>query len=365
MGLLLNRRQFLAGVGAVAAARPGIAGPKSTSFDPWIPSLPEVEAAMLSNSVPGVSMTVEGKIVRTLHIGVRGRKDIDDPELDAVGPDTLFQCASCSKTVTALVVLALVRDGVLSLDRPVNLDLGDWELTGPGALFVTPALLLSHTAGTNVSGFSGFPALSQRVPTLDEVLNGVAPANNRRIRVTDLPNSIYSYSGGGFTVLQKLIESVTGERFASAAERLVLRPLGMARSTFLTLPGDASDFALAHDGDGNVVPSGFNIYAASAAAGLWTTSFDLSRVARAIIRSFNGKEGAFLPQDLAQRMLTVVRNSAGLGLFLYGDYEFRHSGINMGYRALLFGNVGTGLAGAVLTNGANGDQLYPVLQGLI
>ena len=73
----------------------------------------------------------------------------------AVEKETLFQVASCSKTVTALAVLTLVRDGRIDLDAPVNRYLSRWQLPGPRGAAATIAELMSHTAGTTVHGFEG------------------------------------------------------------------------------------------------------------------------------------------------------------------------------------------------------------------
>lgn len=66
-----------------------------------------------------------------------------------VRPETRFQAASISKTLTAVAALRLVQQGKLALDRPVNAQLRTWTLpAAPGIDVdkVTPRALLSHTA---------------------------------------------------------------------------------------------------------------------------------------------------------------------------------------------------------------------------
>jgi hypothetical protein len=94
-----------------------------------------------------------------------------------------------------------------------------------------------------------------------------------------------------------------------------------------------------------------------AAAGLWTTPGDLARAVLAIIRSSHGVAGAFLPQALAQAMLTPVVEDAGLGVFFAGNNLFTHVGANIGYRALFIADAAAERATVVMTNGDNGDPV--------
>ncbi len=47
------------------------------------------------------------------------------------------------------------------------------------------------------------------------------------------PGEQFSYSGEGFLYLQKAVEAITGEKIHALAERLVLQPFAMARSSFI------------------------------------------------------------------------------------------------------------------------------------
>ena len=52
------------------------------------------------------------------------------------------------------------------------------------------------------------------------------------VRITMEPGRQWSYSNGGYTLLQLAIEEVTGEPFARYMQREVLDPLGMTHSSF-------------------------------------------------------------------------------------------------------------------------------------
>lgn len=127
--------------------------------------------------------------------------------------------------------------GWVDLDAPVETYLKRWRL--PASEFdnrqVTIRRLLSHTAGlTDGLGYGGF-APGQPVQPLAELLSKAADASPGRdgvVKVGVQPGSEWRYSGGGYALLQLMIEDVTGEPFAAYMKRAVLKPLGMDSSSF-------------------------------------------------------------------------------------------------------------------------------------
>lgn len=322
----MTRRRLIA---TAAAAGIVAAGPRAAGAGP---------------SEVGYQVTIcDGDRSRSMHGGLaaRGRP---------VTETTLFQAASCSKTVAALAVMSLVRDGRLDLDRPVNDYLTRWKLAGRCAPRATAAALMSHTAGTSVSGFPGYPA-GTPVPTVTQILEGAAPANTDAVRADRLICGRFRYSGGGTTVLHLLIEEVSGHSFADYSRAAVLDPLGVSGATFDLDP--AGEIALGHRADGSVVAGGYHRYPESAAAGLWCRAVDLARIMRGIVAAVRGEKDAMLPVDLAKRMINPFRRKAALGVFSDHARAIWHDGSNAGYRSLMTADVGTGrVIGAVSNSDA-------------
>ena len=317
--------------------------------------------------VPGISVAVveDGRVVWARAFGVADRATGR-----GVTPETMFQAASISKPVAASGALALVDQGVLSLDRPVNEQLTSWQV--PAHDFAEPVTLrrlLTHTAGLTVHGFPGY-STDGPVPTVGQVLNGAPPANTAAVRVDLQPGSRWRYSGGGITVAQLLMTDVTGEPFPALMDRLVLRPLGMQHSTFEQPPSGArsAQAATAHGPDGQPVPGRFHLYPEMAAAGLWTTPSDLARWAAAISAAFNGEAGGPIRPETARAMLTSTGGGNlgewGLGIALRGegqDLLFWHTGINKGFRASLWAYPRRRQAVVIMANGDQGNEvLAPV-----
>lgn len=315
---------------------------------------------MAHHHVPGVSVA----LLEAGHIAwAEGYGAKTFGETEPIMPETRFQAASISKPVAAACALRLVERGLLALDEDVNLKLTSWqvpegELTGTEK--VTLRRLLSHSAGLTVRGFRGYAA-GEAVPTTLQVLSGEAPANSEPVVVDLVPGTQLRYSGGGYTVLQQLIEDVTEQTFTEAVRTHVLEPTGMKHSTYEQPLPEAlePEVATAHTPAGATVPGGWHTYPEQAAAGLWTTPTDLARFALALQASLRGDEGALLSAHTVREMLTAQLGSFGLGLEVKrhgGETWFSHNGANEGYRCALLA-VTTGQGVVVMTNGDNGASL--------
>ena len=138
-------------------------------------------------------------------------------------------------------------------------------------------MLLSHTAGTTIAGFPGYQR-DDVIPRLDEILDGVRPANTQGIKVAT-PVGQYRYSGGGVVVLQKLVSEIEAAPYEEIVARRVLAPLGMSNSSMRQpLQSIKGKLASGHTIDGDVIRMDYFIYPEMAAAGLWTTPGDLARM---------------------------------------------------------------------------------------
>lgn len=335
----------------------GLLRPVAIKGEPF-PTL-KLADEMAKMHVPGVSVAVihGGKIEWARGFGVRSIGGA------AVKPDTLFQAASISKPVTALAVLRFVESGRINLDADVNQYLKSWQV--PGNSFtqttkVTVRELLTHTAGLTVHGFAGY-ASTTPLPSLLQVLNGEKPANSDAIRVDVKPGTVWRYSGGGYVVLQQMLEDLSGEPFPKLMHDTVLVPIRMAHSTYeQPLPKSRmAEVALPYRGDGKPLEGGPHTYPEMAPAGLWTTPSDLARYALEVQRALAGTSKLVLSKAMVQQMLTPGLNDWGLGPELGGSSEhryFTHGGGNEGYRCQLVAyNQGDGVV--IMTNGDGGGAV--------
>jgi CubicO group peptidase (beta-lactamase class C family) len=332
------------------------------------PSPERVQALLEKYGVPGASVALieDSEIVWARGYGVKelGRQEW-------VTESTLFQAGSISKPVAALGAILLVQRGKLGLDEDVNDRLSSWRVPETAFTQVQPVtirLLLSHRAGVTVHGFPGYAA-GAKVPTILEVLEGRSPANTPPIVVDMPPGRAFRYSGGGFCILQQLINDVAAAPFEDTMDTLVLGPLGMNDSTYRQpLPEEKrGEAATGHQSRGPIEGS-WNTYPEMAAAGLWTTAKDLARFGITIQRAWKGGSGAILSRGLAREMLTPQgTGSYGLGLVVRGNGQalsFSHGGVNAGFesRLVVFPAVGQG---AVVMTNANVTKLVDELLDIL
>lgn len=259
-----------------------------------------------------------------------------------VDRDTQFQVASLSKWATAWGVMALVEQGRIDLDAPVSRYLTRWQL--PASAFdndkVTVRRLLSHTAGlTDGLGYAGFePGVP--VQSLEASLTRAAdasPGADGSVRVGQEPGNGFEYSGGGYTLLQLLIEEVSGEPFNDFMTQTVFMPLGMSRSTYV-LDEAAVNVAILHDTDGS--PATHFRFTSLAATSLYTSAGDMTRFIAAHLPGRNGEpvgRGVLSAETLStMRQPHASEMGAdiwGLGVMLYapnnaGDFIIGHDGDN-------------------------------------
>jgi len=317
-----------------------------------------LEGEMQRLHVPGVSVAVirGGKIAWVKGYGVT-QAGGGAP----VTPHTLFQAASISKPVAAMGALRMVEAGQLELDADINTVLTSWKLPpGPTKRPATLRQLLSHTAGTTVSGFPGYAAGAQ-VPTLPQVLDGAAPANTGPVRIEGSPGDAWKYSGGGYSIVQQAMIDRSGRPFDALMEETVLKPLGMGDSSFAQpLPTALlARAAVPHNARGVAYPGGPYTYPELAAAGMWTTPADLAKFALALQAGAAGKEGV-LSATMTLTMLRPVMNNYALGVEIDGkapQHAFGHGGSNMGYQNSLYAYVQRGEGAVVMTNGDAGAEL--------
>lgn len=290
---------------------------------------------------------------------------------DPLWPDSLFQGASISKILSAVLTMKLVEQGHLDLDTPVNDYLKSWKLpenewTNEKA--VTIRHILSHHGGINVPTYAGY-FCEDPVPSFKDLLEGRDPCLEAAISVEEPVDEQFIYSTGGFAVLQMAIEDVCNEGFETIIQREILQPLNMHRTCFnQPLPEHLrQNAACGHRSDGDMVAGRWFIYPTLAGSAVWTTPTDLAKFAlhlQLILR--RNQTGILQPQAL-QELITAYREPFfGLGFALYPDkgpgLYFGHTGNTEGFRSMFIAHESKGCGAFILANSDNAD---PVIKYII
>ena len=330
-----------------------------------------IQDVMRKEGIPGLSIAVidGGELVWAQGFGWR-----DLQQRLPVDTDTQFQAGSISKPVTALAVLGLGAAGRVCFDSDVNLYLKGWRLDSRFTNTVTLRQLLSHRAGMVPQGFLGSRERS-RVLTSLQVLKRREPVVSwltghllGTIKVVKPPGSGFKYSGGGYCVVQKAVEDVTGQPFEAAMDELLLQPVGMTRSTFQQPPQDTNNIACGYGWTKTVLGGGrWRVFPEKAPAGLRTTPADLARLIVAVQKANAGERAGPVSPAIAREFLKPQFDSfMGTGVFLdeKGDYHgFFHAGENPGYLARFGAGISNGRGWVIMTNGEK-DRFGPILEAV-
>ena len=190
---------------------------------------PEIDNLMAgySDGPGGAVMVIKnGEIV---HQKGYGFADVENGV--PITTDTVFHLGSVGKQFTALGVIMLEEQGLLTYDDPIGMHLTELEWMGSD---VTIRRLLHHTSG--IMGYddsdeiyNALVASSDR-PSNDDLLSVLAEQGGV---LTD-PGEEYSYSNTGYDILGALIERLSGEKYPVFMEENIFGPLGMT-STFAVL----------------------------------------------------------------------------------------------------------------------------------
>jgi len=320
-------------------------------------------------NVPGLSIAVisNGMLQWAKGYGFTG---IDSARI--IDQNTMFQAASISKPVTAMAALYLVQEGKISLDTDVNNYLTGWKIVEN--LFtkdekVTVRRLLSHSAGINVSGFRGY-AVGEEIPDIIQILKGDSPANSDPIKPDTIPGEIYRYSGGGYTIIQKLISDISAIPFEEFMQLTELSKLRMNRSTFYQpLPEKYHENACkGYERSYSPVEGNWHTYPEMAAAGLWTTPTDLANFVIEVQQSLKGLSNKLLSQESTKLMVTREIENQGLGFEIHGkgdSLRFGHGGFNAGFTCQLIAFTHFGQGAVIMTNSESGwDLIGEILRSI-
>ena len=291
---------------------------------------------------------------------------------------SVSRTGSISKSVTAVLMMRLVDQGVIDLDDPVERYLPDFADVAdrrPDAALATFRHLASHTAGLI------------REPRWPESVVGPIELWDRRILESlprtaydSVPGARYQYSNIGFGTLGLVLERAAGRPFMELVRTEIFEPLGMTGSEFVVVGAelesrlaagyvtrqdgsiDAGQPAREHAGRGYKVPNG----------GVYSTVADLGR----LMGAMSGVPGLrILSEESRQEALAVQtpedpRRGYGLGFSIRidedGNKMASHGGSVAGYTAHMAFDPDARIGVVLLRNyGRGATNLGAVAQGLL
>lgn len=293
---------------------------------------------------------------------------------------TMYQAASVSKPVFAMLLVKLAHAGKISLDTDVNQYLRSFRVPdsisvdGKSILRNSPVTLrslLSHLSGAD-DGF-GFPGYSpaDSLPGLSQVVRGERPSVTRSIPFRRQPYAAFRYSGGGYIIAQLAVEEYLNQPLAELMDEYLFSLLGLKNSTFRQPLPELfwKRAARGHAGNGKRAKDPWHVFPEQAPAGLWTTPSDLARLMIELQKAISGIKNDVLSQHVARELLTptgIGNMSQGFVIERRGEgWYFLHGGANWNYRARIVGHLRNGYGVIVMTNGENGGDINTEIEARV
>mgnify|MGYP000900559546 FL=1 len=320
----------------------------------------ETLAPQLMNDlkVPGVSICLiqNKKIAWSKYFG------ISDASLKTKVTDkTMFEACSMSKPVFAYLVIKLVEQGKLELDKPLY-DYLPEKFVSQDEDYpkqITARMILSHT--------SGMPNWRKG-----------SEENESPLPIYFKPGTKFNYSGEGIYYLQRVVEHITNESLESFAKRILFDKLGLESTSFVWTEKFNSQISTGHNEEG-ICNERKKYLHSNAAYTLYTTPDEYAKFLIELVNPKDQKDFSLF-DSIRKEMLThqirvdtrdaIDRPGRNLGLqgfrglgwiidsTITGDVVY-HSGANQtGFRCYSQFSPKDGSGIVIMTNGENGSELW-------
>lgn len=271
---------------------------------------------------------------------------------NAVTADTLFRMGSTTKMFTAATLVSLADQGKTKLDAPIG-----------NYIKNLPPKVSQLTAHGLLSQSSGLRDLPTTVFSNDDAGLGENILQWKDDVFFTEPDKIYSYSSANYWLAGFLAEEIYGKPYSDAVAELILRPLGMNRSTIRPFEAMTYPLALGHNinkGNVELVRPIDNNSAKYPGGSLFSSANELSRWAIAILNDgkIDGKQtlSPSLVENLTKPQFYLPSDDKafyGYGLIGFTDRGVKtvsHGGASRGYGSTIFFAPEQKIAVIVLAN---------------
>lgn len=323
-----------------------------------------VPRLMEEHHVPGVSIALidEGRVAWSKAYGVS-----DAAKGTPVTAETLFEAASMSKPVFAILALQLADKGRLDLDRPLVEYWSEPVVPDqPGRRHITARMAVSHTTGLP----NWRPGEEEREGPLPLLFE---------------PGTRFGYSGEGVFYLQRVVEQLTGQPLDLLARAALFDPLGLKRSSFAWSPEVERVLASGYGEDGSFLTRSKYTHP-NAAYTLYTTAEEYAGIIVEVMNAVRGRSKVLSEASAREMLRPQVALDArdpierpfsgegrsvqwGLGWSLNataGGDIFHHSGANRtGFRCFSQFSLDRQSGLVIMTNGLGGGELWTRLVATI
>lgn len=279
-----------------------------------------IEDQMADQGVEGLSIAVvdDQQVVWSQGFGYA-----DKANKIAATPETVYRVGSISKLFTDTLVMQLAEQGKVDIDRPLQTYLPNFSIKTrfPNAQPITPRNIMTHHSG--LPGDINNGMWTQKPKPFNQLVDQLKDEY-----VAYPPNTIWSYSNLGLTLLGAMVEQVSGKDFNAYAGEQLLKPLGMINAKFSqSLEGKGASKAYKNHEETAEVP-----IRDTPAGGLNANVLDMSRFMKMVFADGKANGRQILKPETLKEMLRPQNSDVAL------DVDFR---IGLGWWLRNNLNIGT------------------------
>ncbi len=299
----------------------------------------QIEKLLKENKVPtlGIGIIENGKLQQIKVFG-EITQGVSAPY------NTIFNVASLTKPVTAIVALELISLGKWNLDEPIYKFWTDPNVANdPRNKKLTTRIILSHQ--------TGFPNWRYMNP-------------DKKLNFQFDPGTKYQYSGEGMEYLRKALEKKFNKSLQQLADELIFQPLKMTDTRYVwSNKVDTTRLAIGYDKNGKAYET-FKNKTPNAADDLLTTVEDYGKFLVSIMNSDRLTKSVF--KEMASNQVASTKGKHfGLGLEIYdlgnGEIALSHGGSDNGVQSIFFILPKTKQGLLIFTNSDTGGSLFVTL----
>jgi CubicO group peptidase (beta-lactamase class C family) len=348
VGRLAHFWMFLSAFGCGGSSAPAPPAPPASELDAFI------QDAMTQMKVPGLSALV------VKHGGIAWQKGYGWADVESrapVGPDTVFQVASISKTIVAVAVMQSVEDGRLDLDGDVDRGL-DFPVRNPAApqTPITLRQVMTHTSSLNDNP-TLFLSLVRSVMPLGGFLRDYLVPGARYASADSYyagaPGTAFNYANVNGALAGYVVEAAEGEPFDRLTERRIFAPLGMTQTSWAPGPVPGATNATPYVDFGRIAPDEYPFLYPE--GGLRTSAPQLARFLLMFMQdgSYGGARIVSAASVAEMRRVSFPALAPNQGLFwVYQPPYLGHSGGVNGITSLMYFRPADAVGVIVLMNGS-------------
>ena len=235
-------------------------------------AIAQTASALTGNGSGGIS--IQYALIENEEIKISGQAGIySKSENRALTSDNMYGIGSVSKMYTTLAAMQLVDDKKLDLDTPITTYLPEFQMADERYKQITSRMLLNHSSGLMGSSLrDSFLFDDNNTFAHDNLLDTL---KNQRLKAD--PGAYSVYCNDGFTLMELVIEKISGMSFTQYIHENITGPLGLVNTKTPQDDFDTSQLVKTYTAQNQIEANPIENVNVIGTGGIYSTAEELAR----------------------------------------------------------------------------------------